>query len=338
MSRLKEFKVMLFNAVKSEPNATVLQIDFAMSYTCEFQDEIQGVLWVRNNVNLLTAAFYHGDQPCKCLLIVTDSTNKYKESVYTFVKKLFTSEKDRLKEKIMIFSDGPTAEFKNKFMVKLVHQLSIELGREVSWSYFATSQRKGIVDGIGGSAKSLARRDVKSRKRIVKNSLDFAASDLMPNVKTIHISQEDIDETIKIDNPWSEVIDTPGILKCHIVVCRKSETVSLYLNNMQTSTADRLTAIMYETENEQMEMNDNNVIEKCMKGEWVVVMYDNKNYPGVTKLQKELLSVSCGQHFQINGNGLLTSTKFFYQKSHIIKKISPPIPIDARNSRFEDTI
>ena len=89
MSRLKEFKVMLFNAVKSEPNATVLQIDFAMSYTCEYQDEIQGALWVRNNVNLFTAAFYHGDQPCKCFLIVTDSTSKYKEFILQFCQKPF---------------------------------------------------------------------------------------------------------------------------------------------------------------------------------------------------------------------------------------------------------
>ena len=31
---------------------------------------------------------------------------------------------------------------------------------KVSWKYFATSHGKGVVDGIGGSAKSLVRKRV----------------------------------------------------------------------------------------------------------------------------------------------------------------------------------
>ena len=80
-------------------------------------------------------------------------------------------------------------------MVKLVNELSsIKLGHDMSWSYFSTSHGIGVEDGIGGSAKSLVRIYVKARRRIVKNSLDFAhaVTDFMPYGTTVHVSLDDI--------------------------------------------------------------------------------------------------------------------------------------------------
>lgn len=68
---------------------------------------------------------------------------------------------------------------------------------EVSWKYFATSHVKGVVDGIGGSAKSLVRSKARSKGNdaiIVQKSkvLAKAAAHLMPQVNVIHISKEEI--------------------------------------------------------------------------------------------------------------------------------------------------
>ena len=39
----------------------VLQIDYAMAYQCENQQEVYGALWNRGSVNLFTSALYQGN-------------------------------------------------------------------------------------------------------------------------------------------------------------------------------------------------------------------------------------------------------------------------------------
>jgi len=40
-------------------------------------------------------------------------------------------------------------------MVEMVHTLSVKYNKISRWKYYATSHGKGVVDGIGGSVKSL---------------------------------------------------------------------------------------------------------------------------------------------------------------------------------------
>ena len=133
-----------------------------MAYSYEYQAEVQSTLWSRESINLFTAAFYHGEGPCKSCLVVTDSKDKGKNSVYCFLHKLVSFERQNLKKQLNIYSDGPSCEFKNCFCVKALSLFNQWLHSEgidckVTWKYFATSRGKGVVDGIGRSAKSLVR-------------------------------------------------------------------------------------------------------------------------------------------------------------------------------------
>ena len=71
---------------QKDTGKTVLQCDFAMAYSCEYQNEIQSALWSRASVNLFTAVYHH-DETAIPYLIVTDSKSKDKDSVYTFIYK-----------------------------------------------------------------------------------------------------------------------------------------------------------------------------------------------------------------------------------------------------------
>ena len=55
----KKIQASEFNRDKTDPSKRVLQIDYAMAYTCEYQDEVQSALWGRGSVNLFTAALTH---------------------------------------------------------------------------------------------------------------------------------------------------------------------------------------------------------------------------------------------------------------------------------------
>ena len=59
---LKRIQAAEFQQDKLNDDVRILQVDFAMSFGCEYQNEIQSALWSRSSVMLFTAAsFYKGN-------------------------------------------------------------------------------------------------------------------------------------------------------------------------------------------------------------------------------------------------------------------------------------
>jgi len=221
-------------------NCRVLQVDFAMAYSCEYQNEIQSALWARDSVTLFTGAvFFEGT--CKTYLICSDTRDKGKSTVYAFMMYLYQNmpqQTGNIQE--VIFTDGPSSEFKNRFCMKLLRDISLKLKKDVTWKYFATSHGKGVVDGIGGKAKSLVRQKVMSKNEttIVKDSVSFAklAAELMPATHVVHISQKEIDDVINAGNPWSDVPAMQGIHRVHVAECSyPSGQLQLFRSDFRSS-------------------------------------------------------------------------------------------------------
>ena len=59
-------------------------------------------------------------------------------------------------------------------------------------------------------------------------------NELMASVKTVHVSQTQIEDMVRNDNPWGKVVDAHGILKCHHVACKIRGSFDLYENNVET--------------------------------------------------------------------------------------------------------
>ena len=138
---------------------------------------------------------------------------------------------------LIIYTDGPSSEFKNRYIVKLVSMFSKEFQYKVSLKYFATSHGKGIVDRIGGSAKSLVRKRVMNQSKnavIVQNFADFykVAKDDMKGVTVLHISEGQISELIKEKKPWENIKDASGISKMHVVSCCDGSTIEMFKANL----------------------------------------------------------------------------------------------------------
>jgi len=76
-------------------------------------------------------------------------------------------------EKVEIWSDGPSSQFKNRFIATSLNTLEEEFTVKLNWNYFATSHGKGPVDGIGGSLKRQVFDQVIKRKCLVINAADF---------------------------------------------------------------------------------------------------------------------------------------------------------------------
>ena len=137
----------------------------------------------------------------------------------------------------IIYTDGPSSEFKNRYIVKLVSMLSKKFQCKVSWKYYSTSHGKGVVDGIGGSAKSLVRKRVMNQGKnalILQNSADFykVAKDDMKGVTVLHISEGQISESIKEKKLWENIKDASGISKMHVISCCDGLTIEMFKTNL----------------------------------------------------------------------------------------------------------
>ena len=209
----------------------VLQIDYAMAYQCELQKETMGALWTRGSVNLFTCAIYHKGET-KTMMFCTNYKGKDKFSTGLFLDMIYNDYilpyEDIQTE--VIWSDGPSSEFKNQYMRFLIQELSKKHGKPFIWKFSATSHGKGVVDGVGGKVKSSVHKKVMSLGKdrpIVQDSESFAklAKELSESTTIVHVSKEEVN-AYKDSNPFSKSIPVHGISKMHVM---KSDGTSSYL-------------------------------------------------------------------------------------------------------------
>ena len=115
----------------------------------------------------------------------------------------------------------PLQNSKTKYCMMLLHCLSKDLQKNMSWKCFATSHGKGVIDGIGGRAKSLVRQAVMSKANniIVQSAQDFTkeAAKLMPSTTVLYVSEAETQTFTEKSNLWNgELPIIPGISKMHV--------------------------------------------------------------------------------------------------------------------------
>ena len=98
-----------------ECGVRVLQMNFAMNYACEYQNEVQSALWSRESVMLFTAAVILNGQ-VDTYIICSDSNDKGKHTVLAYIDHLYDHilKEGPEADGEVIWTDGPSSEFKNK--------------------------------------------------------------------------------------------------------------------------------------------------------------------------------------------------------------------------------
>ena len=115
--------------------------------------------------------------------------------------------------------------------MKILYNLSQKYQKDFSWKYFATSHGKGVVDGVGGRAKSLVREKWMSQDEvsIVQSPKNFAelASNLMSATTVLYIHQDEINHAIVNLDSWKDIPAADGIRIMHDTKC-----LFMYLVNL----------------------------------------------------------------------------------------------------------
>lgn len=132
-------------------NEALLQVDFSENYTCMFQDEVQSNHWQKAQVSIFTAALWY-ESTLHPIVLTSDNLTHSKDTVVAYIDRLLEEIPETVK-KVLIWSDGPACQFKNRFIVAALKPLQEKHGIEITWNFFATSHGRGPVDGIGGAVR-----------------------------------------------------------------------------------------------------------------------------------------------------------------------------------------
>lgn len=212
-------------------NEGVLQIDFAENFVCQGQDEVQAAHWHQKQLTLFTSALYYGED-VHSKVFVSDNEKHTKDTIVPFLYKILTSLPKDLKI-LKIWSDGPTSQFKNKFMAAMISRFESEFELKIYWNYFATSHGKGCIDGIGATAKCIVRKHIRARTHIVNNASEFVAAFHCTSTK-IDIEEvtdsdfTEINNCLGVDQIFLEAKNVPEISSAHQIQLIDQKIVTNY--------------------------------------------------------------------------------------------------------------
>jgi hypothetical protein len=204
-------------------STVVCQVDYAENFTLQHQDQIQSAHWSKKQVSIFTAYTWMGgsDGQGFSFGFVSNSTDHNKYSVITCLEILMneiTSIMPDVQE-IIFFSDGAASQFKNRFILQHLTTMMDKTDINISWNYFSSSHRKGIVDSIGGTLKRLVWSEILAGARVTsaKDFVDVCHR----KTKTIIVGlvqQVQFDTTrALLEKSFEKTVSVPNIRQQHYI-------------------------------------------------------------------------------------------------------------------------
>ena len=109
----------------ADGDSCVVQMDFAENYTVTFQDEIQSAHWKQRQITVYTVMINHRDNIIS-RIIVSDSRDHEKRAVTAYTASVLETIKQDFPtvKNVAFWTDGPSSQFKNKFIFILSAKLA----------------------------------------------------------------------------------------------------------------------------------------------------------------------------------------------------------------------
>ena len=167
-------------------------------------------------------------------IAVSDHRKHVTATFHAFQKRFVPFLQNKLAEKglkcgkICYFSDGSSAQYKNRKNVKnmCLHKTDFD-GIEVEWHYFASCHSKGPCDGVGGTVKRCALR-ASLRKTLIRNAQEMCewAENNLPHIKVECFTEDEVSEVVQLqEERFKNVEALTGITKYHTVIPQTATAV-----------------------------------------------------------------------------------------------------------------
>ncbi|XP_033625038.1 uncharacterized protein LOC117288334 [Asterias rubens] len=338
------YREMLLKNVDGEE--IVLQVDFSENASLAHQNETQSAHWNHGQATLFTAHAWiksNPDTTCtrESYVLVSDELLHGKLSVHAFMTHIFSDLKQKYQsiQKISVFSDGASSQFKQRFLFSNLHMWEEQFDVELRWHFFATSHGKGVVDGLGGTVQRSVWRYVRSGKAEAVTPMSFfqVAAERNPNVCIHFIPKTGIEQSkTMLETHWEKTVSVPNTQKIHsvktkgkhfLVVSDTSESTKYsevrILEEEEADLNDSLTSqaeLLQETAGTEMTLHI---------GDWVAVRYDGDIFPGeVTDFGHTLIADIKVNVMHKSGSHCKwpqDEDHIFYARKDVLEKLKPPI-------------
>lgn len=206
-------------------NTMLMVMDFARNKTLEYQDEIKSAYYQQGQVTMHPIVVYYHQSPedgqltRESLIFLSDDLGHDFHAVNYYLEKSLEhfKSKEMNFSKVIIFSDGCSAQYKGKGPFADLSLQSVQMER----SYFGSEHGKSEGDGEIGAVSKMLERGVLGRKVILQNANDvynFCSSRCELNnpysLRSFHLVKKgEIDR----DRPYASVKTLSGTRKFHQV-------------------------------------------------------------------------------------------------------------------------
>ena len=179
-------------------NDIFVHVDYSESYENKQQREIQ------------SAYFGHTTIPDHSRAAAITCVLKEIENIQEIHRHL------PLKINAMVLSDGCAAQFRSRFVFKLL--AGIDSSLNLTWCYNERHHGKGPMDGIGGTLKNCVYRDVMSGKCVIDTPKQFAehADKSIKGITSLYLPS---DEVMTEPDGMDLSPKIPETLKIHMIKC-----------------------------------------------------------------------------------------------------------------------
>lgn len=101
---------------------------------------------------------------------------------------------------VKIWSDGPTSQFKNKFIAAVIWFFEQKFQIKIFWNFFTAAHGKSCIDGIGAAVEKQVKTMVLSKERTVYQTSDFVSAfqSKESKVELLNMTPEEI-ESINVE-------------------------------------------------------------------------------------------------------------------------------------------
>ena len=146
-------------------------MDYSENYKAKNQNEIQSAYFGGRTFTLFTACtYYKEDGRIKKLsvTVTTSASDKSRSTSMAGINKVVQyamSEIGVPTTKVFIASDGCSAQFRSKFVFKLL--MDLLPGIALEWHYNEAHHGKGPMDGIGRTIKNVVYRKVMAGNTVI---------------------------------------------------------------------------------------------------------------------------------------------------------------------------
>ncbi len=203
-------------------NECLIHVDFSENWRAKFHKEIQSVHFGASQaqITLHTGVCYIGANAVpKTFCSVSDCCNHGPAAIWTHLKPVLDSlqKEHPVVDTCHFFSDGPTAQYKQKLNMFLFSNILAQRGIKMgTWNFHESGHGKGIPDGVGATVKRTADKIVLYGADITdaRSLVDTIAK--KTSIAMFLIDPSDIDAMEELVSRCRQKLPTiPGIMKIH---------------------------------------------------------------------------------------------------------------------------